>query len=162
MATAPIRVEVVNAFVSSLMTLLRSCGENDAKVGPLRLVTQVPAAPSIAVSVEISGSLAGPVMWTFDPEVAKVLIQRLFSLDPNEDSEISTADAVSELSNIVVGNATDKLLAAGYQVELRTPTVVFNENPENCHLPDGAIRVAVQMPTGQVNMLLSLNAGRPM
>ena len=123
--------DVVNAFVSALARVLRTSLNEPARFASLHVGRAIPAS-SVAVSVELTGALCGPVTWVFSPDLARVLATRMMMSE--EVPAETVADAVAELSNIVTGNATGPLHDAGYDVEI-LPPVIFDSvaHPELAH-----------------------------
>ena len=150
---APVSAEFVNALVQSVLDLLRHAGEGEARVGKPVLVSNVPGAPCVSVSVEVRGQVNGPIYWTFDAAVAEALVRALFPVLPDG---IARADAVGELGNIILGNATGALQDAGYPVEVLTPQVVEESAPERGRLPRRTIQVPVRTRTGEVRVLIGV------
>jgi len=150
---APVSAEFVNALVQSVLDLLRHAGEGEARVGKPVLVSNVPGAPCVSVSVEVRGQVNGPIYWTFDAAVAEALVRAIFPVPPDG---IRQADAVGELGNIILGNATGALQDAGYPVEVLTPQVVEESAPERGRLPRRTIQVPVRTRTGEVRVLIGV------
>jgi len=149
---APISAEFVNAIVQSVLDLLRAAGEGEVRVGKPVLVSNVPGAPCVSVSVEVRGPVNGPIYWAFDAAVAEALVRAIFPMLPDG---IPQADAVGELGNIILGNATGALQDAGYPVEILTPQLV-EESGAGGQLPRRTIQVPVRTRNGEVRVLIGV------
>lgn len=154
---APVSAEFVNAIVQSVLDLLRAAGEGEVLVGKPVLVTQVPGAPSVSVSVEVRGPVCGPIYWAFDPAVAEALVRAIFPMLPDG---IPQADAVGELGNIMLGNATGALQDAGYPVEILTPQLFEERSPGAGRLPRRTIQVPVRTRQGEVRVLIGVEPAK--
>jgi CheY-specific phosphatase CheX len=144
--------DVVNAFVTALARVLRTSLGEPARFTSLHVSRELEPAPSVAVSVELTGSLRGPVMWVFSPEIARILATRMMMSEqvPAE----CVADAVAELSNIVTGNATGPLHDAGFDVEL-APPVIFDSTTRPALLNDTLV-ATVAAASGTVRVYLGV------
>lgn len=144
--------DVVDAFVTALARVLRTSLGEPARFASLHVGRTVDPAPSIAVSVELSGGLRGPVTWVFSPDLARILATRMMM---SEDVPAEcVADAVAELSNIVAGNATGPLHDAGYDVEIKPPTIYDSAlYPE---LPNDTLVATVAAASGTVRVYLGV------
>ena len=149
---APVSAEFVNAIVQSVLDLLRAAGEGEVRVGKPVLVSNVPGAPCVSVSVEVRGPVNGPIYWAFDAAVAEALVRAIFPMLPDG---IPQADAVGELGNIILGNATGALQDAGYPVEILTPQLV-EESGAGGQLPRRTIQVPVRTRNGEVRVLIGV------
>jgi chemotaxis protein CheX len=150
---APVSAEFVNAIVQSVLDLLRAAGEGEVRVGKPVLVSNVPGAPCVSVSVEVRGPVNGPIYWAFDAAVAEALVRAIFPMLPDG---IPQADAVGELGNIILGNATGALQDAGYPVEILTPQLVDESGPGGGALPRRTIQVPVRTRNGEVRVLIGV------
>ena len=150
---APVSADFVNALVQSVLELLRHAGEGEARVGKPMLVSSVPGAPCVSVSVELRGPVNGPVYWAFDAAVAEALVRAIFPMLPEG---IPPADAVGELGNIILGNATGALQETGYPVEILTPQVLEEGDPAAGQLPRRTIQVPVRSRHGEVRVLIGV------
>jgi CheY-specific phosphatase CheX len=144
--------DVVNAFVTALARVLRTSLGEPARFTSLHVSRELEPGPSVAVSVELTGSLRGPVMWVFSADIARVLATRMMMSEqvPAE----CVADAVAELSNIVTGNATGPLHDAGFDVELAPP--VIYDNVTRPALPHDTLVATVAAASGTVRVYLGL------
>ncbi len=151
----PIKAEVVNAFVSSLREIFLASTGIESELAPLNVATSGPPAPNMLVSIQITGGVQGPAICSFEPGVAREIAGRMLAteVEPEFDSP-ECRDALGELANIIIGNATGTLLDEGYQVELSLPTTALASTPEL--LDQRSIKVSLNTRSGQVSMLLCL------
>lgn len=143
--------DVVDAFVSALARVLRTSLGEPARLAGLHVGRTLPAA-SLAVSVELTGGLRGPVTWVFSPDLARIVAARMMMTEEVPAEYI--ADAVAELSNIATGNATGPLHEAGFDVEIAPPVVLdCAAQPE---LPRDQLVATVTAASGTVRVYLGL------
>lgn len=146
------QADVVDAFVTALARVLRTSLGEPARFASLHVGRTVDPAPSIAVSIELSGGLRGPVTWVFSPDLARVLATRMMMTD--EVPAECVVDAVAELSNIVTGNATGPLHDAGFDVEITPPTIYNTDvRPE---LPTDTLVATIAAANGIVRVFLGV------
>jgi chemotaxis protein CheX len=150
-----INADVVNAFVSSLVNIFQAATGLKGELEPLTVSTELPPPPGVVVSIQIRGPLFGPAIWNFAPEVASEIAARMLGSEsrPPYDSP-EAKDAVAELANIVVGNTTDALLQAGYQVELSPPTAEIA--PSLGQLEGRTLAVSLTTSSGPISLYLAL------
>jgi CheY-specific phosphatase CheX len=150
---APINAQVVNAFVDPVVHVIKACVGLDAEVQGLAVVSSLDPPPALSVTIELHGSLAGPVTWVFSQELARQVAAQMLAIDVSGVDPATANDAVAELANIVGGNATGRLADAGYRVEIRPPRVHADDDREL-----GRDRLAVTLGTraGQISVVIGV------
>ncbi len=150
--TTPPSADIVNVFVTAVARVLRvSLGES-ARLAGLQRTRSIDPPPDIAIAIELSGSLRGPVTWVFSPRLARRIAVRL-TMDDEVTPELVT-DAVAELSNIVAGNVTGPLEDAGYSVQI-APPVVYDLSTRRA-LDDDTLVATLSAPSGTIRVFLGL------
>jgi len=138
--------DVVDGFLKVVLRYLRTTAGVDAVIASLG----EPSAESqtIAVALDFSGDVRGPVTWVFPRPIALELVRRLMS-DPDPDPDTAT-DGATELANILTGRASEALEDRGFHCAIGVPRVHVGE------LPSG---VAVRMDTvnGPIDVVLSMS-----
>ena len=147
------RAEVINAFVAAVVRVLRSSLNEEAKLAALQVTRSLDPAPSIAVTIELTGGLKGPVTWAFSPDMARHVANTLL-MQEDAPQEVFP-DAVAELSNIVAGQATGPLTDAGYAVDI-LPPVIHDAVREP--FDDDTVVVTLSSPSGNVRIFFGLEA----
>lgn len=153
--TAPINAEVVNAFIAPVVDVIKSCVGLDAELGKVALTNQIDPPPFVSATIEMRGNLVGPITWIVSEELARLLAGKMLCVDPVEALNLATCrDAVAELANIISGNATGKLIDAGYEVEILPPHIV-DEKSERA-LTERTLSVTLSTTAGKIKVLLGL------
>ena len=154
----PVNAEVVNALLEPVIDVLKACTGVEAQVVGVDFASRLPPPPCVMVTVELRGRVVGPISWSFDPKVARELAARMMS-SPTlpEFGSPDCTDAVAELANIIVGNATGALLNAGYAVEVLPPTTRVLNTTRGAKLAERALAVVLETPMGNVNVVMELS-----
>jgi CheY-specific phosphatase CheX len=157
MKHSPITAEVVNALLAPIFDVLKASTGIDSRVAGLDLASRLPPPPCVMVRVELRGSIVGLISWSFDPTVARELAARMLS-SPSlpEFGSVDCTDALTELSNVIVGNATGALLNAGYVVQVLPPTSRVMRAQPTSLLAERALAVILETPVGKVNIIMEL------
>lgn len=141
--------EVVDAFVDAVVRVMQvSLGEEAQQIATT-YTSAVDPAPSIAVSISLSGNLRGPVTWSFSRPLARQVTESMLMGAATEELY---AGAVAELANMMLGNAAAALEDAGYLVELTPPSL----SPNRKHREAGALVVAITIPSGEMKLMFDL------
>ncbi len=151
---APISAEVVQAFIQPVVDVVRSFVGLDPRLAGVDTTMCIDPAPSLSVTVEVSGRLAGAVTVVLGAEVARLVASKLFAMDPAQTADPTTCgEAAAELANIVTGNATGKLLDAGYQVEIHPPHL---HNDNDRALQERTLVVTLLTTAGTIKVLIDV------
>ena len=145
----PFQHQLVHGFVDVVVRCLRTTVGVDAVVAAIGH-TMGGIAPKIAVAVDVTGDVEGPVTWVIPPEIALELVRRLL-LDPDPPAD-SAADGASELANILTGHASEVLEAHGFRCALGAPRIHTGA------LPAG-MKVCMATAAGPIKLVLSLSPG---
>lgn len=154
--SAQMNADVVNALLTPILEVLWTGAGLRGQVGRLELVSQLPPPPGIYVYITVQGRMFGPVVWTFDTELAETITANMLSVHRSTIDAEACADAVKELSNMMLGNATDALLMAGLPVELSPPQATIVHDGVAPLLPRRTLSIPIQTSAGQVQVLLGL------
>lgn len=145
MSTQRLEPDVVHGFVAVVVHCLRTTIGVDAVVAAIGAPSEA-SIPTIAVALDVSGDIEGPVTWVFPPQIALELVRRLMA-DPDPPPE-SVADGASELANILTGRASEALESAGFRCELGAPRVHAGALPEG-------VMVRMSTAEGPIDVVLS-------
>lgn len=144
-----LKPEIVDAFVDAVVRVVQvSLGEEAQQIATT-YTSAVDPAPSIAVSISLSGNLRGPVTWSFSRPLARQVTESMLMGAATEELY---AGAVAELANMMLGNAAAALEDAGYLVELAPPSL----SPDRKHREAGALVVAITIPSGEMKLMFDL------
>jgi CheY-specific phosphatase CheX len=144
------RPEIVETFVAAVVNVMQQALGEEARLVATRYARDVDPSPSITVSIELSGTLRGPVTWSFSPTLARSVAQAMLLGAAREEHH---ADAVAELANMVLGNAIGALTEAGYLIELHPPAI--RPRDVERHGPQ-ALVVDISSGSGQMKLLFDL------
>jgi CheY-specific phosphatase CheX len=156
---APISADVVHAFIQPVVDVVKTFVGLDTKLTGVDMTTQIDPAPSLSVSIQVSGKLAGAVTVVLAADVARMVAGKMFSVSPLEASDpVTCGEAVAELANIVTGNATGKLLEAGYDVEIHPPHI---HGESERQLAERTLVVTLHTPAGPIKVLIDVRVAPP-
>jgi|JI9StandDraft_2_1071091.scaffolds.fasta_scaffold147267_2 CheY-specific phosphatase CheX len=143
--SVPLSSDVVRRFLEVVVRQLRATVGVDAVVAAMGDTVD---AAAIAVAVDFSGDVRGPVTWVFPQAIALELVRRLMA-DPDPDPE-TASDGATELANILTGHASAALEAHGFHCAFGVPRLHIGALP-------GGISVRMQTPAGPIDLVLSMS-----
>lgn len=148
---SPISAEIVNAVIEPVMEVIKSYVGEAPSLRTISVTTQIEPPPWLGVTIELRGNVVGPLTCVVSEGLARLIAGKMLASD--DVDLIVCHEAVSELANIITGNATGKLVEAGYDVEISTPTPVSEEGR---HLTRRTLVVTLDTAAGEIKMLLGL------
>ncbi len=121
-------IEYINPFIEASQTVLAQVANVDAKLGKVFLKSAPYKGESILIIVGITGKIRGQAIFTMTKEVAlKIASAMMFGMPVDELNEISKS-ALSELTNMILGNTATLLYNKGIGIEITPPSLLFGEN----------------------------------
>ena len=141
--SVPLSSDVVRRFLEVVVRQLRATVGVDAVVAAMGDTVD---AAAIAVAVDFSGDVRGPVTWVFPQAIALELVRRLMA-DPDPET---ASDGATELANILTGHASAALEAHGFHCAFGVPRLHIGALP-------GGISVRMQTPAGPIDLVLSMS-----
>ena len=121
-------IEYVNPFIEASQAVLKQVSNIDAKLGKVFLRSSPYKGESILIIVGITGKMRGQAIFTMTKEVAfKIASAMMFGMPVDELNEISKS-ALSELTNMILGNTATILYNKGIGIEITPPSLLLGEN----------------------------------
>ncbi len=121
-------IEYINPFIEASQTVLKQVANVDAKLGKVFLKSAPYMGESILIIVGITGKIRGQAIFTMNKNVAfKVASAMMYGMPVDELNEISKS-ALSELTNMILGNTATILYNKGIGIEITPPSLLFGEN----------------------------------
>jgi len=143
----PLMSKHVNAFIEPAIAVLKQIANLDARVGAPRQQTVSLNSETILVVLGVRGDLTGTILFRFNLALARQILEHITGeqltidiLDPR------VKDALGELANIIVGNATGNLNRLGVRAAI-TPPIVATGTDANLVFPNAKELIAIPLIT---------------
>ncbi|EPR12900.1 chemotaxis protein CheX [Ruminiclostridium papyrosolvens] len=121
-------IEYINPFIEASQTVLKQVVNVDARLGKVFLKNSPYQGESILIIVGITGKIRGQAIFTMSKEVAfKIASAMMMGMPVDELNEISKS-ALSELTNMILGNTATLLYNKGIGIEITPPSLLLGEN----------------------------------
>ncbi len=118
------KVEYINPFIKSAFEILQQVASLNPKKGKLVMKNKPVASYGVSVLVGVVGEVKGQVAYSLSEETAMKLASRMMMGMPVEEFDEMAKSAISELANMITGNASTSLSAGGLDVDIAPPTLV--------------------------------------
>jgi CheY-specific phosphatase CheX len=152
---APIKAEIVNCVIEPVISVIKSYVGEEPDIAQIDVTTQIDPPPWLGVTIDLCGNVVGPITCVVSEGLARLIARKMTATE--DVDPIICYEAVSELANIITGNATGKLMDAGYDVEIMPPRAV----PDDRHLTRRTLVITLSTAAGTIKMLLGLRQHEP-
>src|SRR6056297_2422 len=145
------RVEYLNPVVEAAFNVLREVLNEEVKRGELFLKSTSQPVLGVAVIVGLTGDVEGRVLFDMKKEVALAIASQM------NGEELATMDdlakaTISELANMITGQAVTKLHDLGFKFDLTPPAIITGENMEVSNTGVEALIVPVELQAGKIEI----------
>lgn len=149
------RVEYINPFVESGFNVLREVLNVEVKRGELYLKSTSMPVLGVAAIVGLAGDVEGRVLFDMTREtaiaVSSAMLQGMDMEPVTELNDMGKA-TITELANMITGQAVTKLHNLGFKFDLTPPAIFTGDNMEVTDPDFEALIVPMEMPQGKIEI----------
>lgn len=120
---ADINVECINPFLMAATSILKEMCQFDLKVGKPYVKTTEFEHESVIIMIGVTGEMRGQVIIGFTLKKACDVASKMMMGMPVPDLDEISMSAISELGNMIMGNAATILSTKGVGIDITPPTV---------------------------------------
>ncbi len=121
-------VEYINPFIEASQAVLKQTANIDARLGTVTLKESPYISDNVLIIVGLTGKIRGQAVFSMTKKVALAIASSMmFGMPVTELDEISKS-AISELTNMILGNAATILYSKGIGVEITPPSFLMGDN----------------------------------
>lgn len=117
------RYEYIEPFINSTVKVFDSVIQCDITKGDITLVRADEIAGEVSVVINLRGDSDGSIILNMDAETAGKVCSAMNGGDFNSSTSFEV-DSISELANMIAGNAASELNDMGFDFEVSPPLVV--------------------------------------
>lgn len=121
-------VEYINPFIEASQTVLKQIANLDVKLGKIFIKSSPYDSDSVVIIIGITGKIRGQVIFTMSKDVAKEIASSMMSGMPVPELDEISKSAISELTNMILGNTATILFNRGIGVEITPPSLLLGES----------------------------------
>jgi chemotaxis protein CheX len=118
------RVEFINPFIAAAFNVFERFSKTPASKGKLSKTTSPVKGKEVNVVIGVTGSIVGQVICSMSLETARKIASLMLLGMPVTELDGLAKSAISELGNMITGNAATELGNSGYWCTL-TPASIF-------------------------------------
>ena len=121
-------VEYINPFIEASQAVLKQTANIDAKLGKVSLKDSPFKSDSVVIIVGLTGKIRGQAMFSMNKKVALGIASAMMGGMPLTELDEMSKSAISELSNMILGNAATILYSKGVGIEITPPSLLMGDN----------------------------------
>ena len=118
---AGISVDLINPFLMATTTIMKNICQTDMSIGKPYVKTTEFSEESVAIMIGITGQMKGQVLMAFGYEQALQVASKMMMGMPVAELDSMATSAISELGNMIMGNAATIFSTKG--IVITPPTV---------------------------------------
>jgi len=149
-----VNVAYVNPFIQAGIDVLAQLVGGGAERGQLAARSALVTSQPVSIAVGVAGQLSGQVLYGMSQVTATKIASAMIGT-PLITFDERAAGAISELGNIIAGNAMSLLAESGYACDLTPPTLIRGVHVEiGTQLP--ALVVPLYAVCGKIEMHVAM------
>mgnify|MGYP006304305727 FL=1 len=153
------RVEYINPFVEAAHNVLKEVLQVDVQRGELYLKSTAAPVLGVAAIIGLAGDVEGRVLLDMSRSTAvDIASGMLKSMDMEPITELNEMGraTITELANMITGQAVTKLHDLGFKFDLTPPALVTGDNMEISNTNVEALIVPMEMPQGKMEINVAI------
>jgi chemotaxis protein CheX len=153
------RVEYINPFVESAYSILQEVLSVEITRGELYLKSTSMPVLGVAAIIGLAGDVEGRVLFDMSKDTAiKIASGMLESMEmePIEELNDMGKATITELANMITGQAVTKLHNLGFKFDLTPPAIFTGDNMEIADTGVEALIVPMELPFGKIEINVAI------
>jgi chemotaxis protein CheX len=121
-------VEYINPFIEASQTVLKQIGGIEAKLGKVYMKSSPYTSDNVLVIVGLTGKMRGQTIFSMSLTAAMSIASTMMGGYPVTELDEITKSAISELTNMILGNTATILYNRGIGIEITPPSLLLGQN----------------------------------
>lgn len=155
-----VNVKFLNPFVEAVAEVMEKEVGVTINRGNLSMQNSALTTTDVTVLINLVGQVQGVVMYGMSYETGLNMVSRIMGQKFTEFDTLAQS-GVSELGNVITGQATIKLSYAGFQSNISPPTMIMGNGIKISTLDFSRIVVPLKTTIGDIDIHLALREAPP-
>lgn len=121
-------IEYINPFIEASQTVLKQIAGIDAKLGNVYLKNSPYTSDSVVIIVGLTGELRGQAFFSMSRKIAMWIASSMMGGMPVTELDEISKSAISELTNMILGNTATILYNKGLKLDITPPSLLMGDN----------------------------------
>lgn len=151
-----LKVEYINPFLTAVNRVLRDEAGLTATRGTISMTDNPVTADDITVIIGVVGEIEGIVFYSLSERMAKGIVGKMLGQDVPVFDALAES-AISELANVITGQASAQLDDGGFNCRLAPPTLVKGRGVYISTVRIERLNIPVETELGTIHISIALN-----
>jgi chemotaxis protein CheX len=121
-------IEYINPFIEASQTVLKQIAQMDAKLGKVYLKNSPYKSEDLIIMVGLTGKIRGQAIFSMNKSLGMSIASSMMMGMPVTEFDELSKSAISELANMILGNAATILYNRGMNIDITPPSLLMGEN----------------------------------
>lgn len=148
--------KIINPFVVAAFDFLEKNQKMKIRKGTLSLLKSPLMGDEVNTLIRLTGLVNGQVIYSMSRFTAQKIASWMLMGMPVEDLDGLAASAISEMGNIITGNASCNLTESGFFCVITPPTLSFGKQIKALFDDVPILVVPIQSDFGEIKMIVEL------
>ncbi len=149
------RIEYINPFIDSAIEILSMTVTDNVTKGEIGLRKNITAIYGVAIIVGLAGQVSGRVVIDMDKTTALNIVSKM-NEERMEDLDDMACSTLTELANMITGNAVTRLHNIGFSFDLTPPALIKGDNLEIMDNKVESLVVPLEMAEGKIEINVAI------
>lgn len=153
------RVEFIEPFLKAAFSVLETLISDRAERGTLSMRGNTFTTQQVTIMAGVNGDVEGLALYGMSVVTARKIASAMMGEEVAQMNEMAWS-AVSELGNMITGNATNLLYEAGFKCNITPPSVIQGMNVQiSTRVPTLVVPMMTSFGRMEINVALADSAG---
>ena len=123
--------DLLESFSMSIQEVLANLCQCDVKVHPAKVINISETIEDITIVINVAGKINGQILYMMNTNSGSELVSNMIGMPVSniEESDELSISTLSEISNIITGNALTRLSENGFYCEATAaPLIIFGKS----------------------------------
>ncbi len=121
-------IEYINPFIEASQTVLKQIASLDAKLGKVYIKDSPYKSEDLIIMVGLTGKIRGQAIFSMTRKLGMSIASSMMMGMPVTEFDDLSKSAISELANMILGNAATLLYNRGFNIDITPPSLLMGEN----------------------------------
>jgi len=151
-----VNAKFLNPFIEAAFAVLEmEVGTTSIERGGLSLERSACTANDITVLITMVGQVQGIVLFGISEATATAIVTKILN-QPFDEFDQLAQSGISELGNVITGQASQRLAEAGYEAKISPPTLIIGKGTLISTLDFERLLVPIKTELGELQIHLAL------